>query len=198
MENDQMINSEVVKNLRKNAGWSQEQLAQAAGISLRTIQRVETAGKSSRETKLCLAATFNVDLADLEVKPHVINTTRRSNWVAATLFLLTATVSCIGLYNDVSNPLFFIANLTAISTFIYSVFSWYFASAPTLRADMRTTVNAGFIYLAIFAFFSLLGNLGTAVLMPMLLSLALFCSVFFVINRLVVGKTPDSSPNRGR
>ncbi|WP_425314045.1 hypothetical protein [Shewanella dokdonensis] len=119
---------------------------------MRTIQRVETAGKSSRETKLCLAATFNVDLADLEVKPHVINTTRRSNWVAATLFLLTATVSCIGLYNDVSNPLFFIANLTAISTFIYSVFSWYFASAPTLRADMRTTVNAGFIYLAIFAF----------------------------------------------
>jgi transcriptional regulator with XRE-family HTH domain len=71
MENDQMIDSDIVRTLRKKAGWSQEQLAIASGISLRTIQRVEAEGKSSRETKVCLAATFNVQIDDLELKAQV-------------------------------------------------------------------------------------------------------------------------------
>ena len=58
MEKELMINSTVVKELRKKSGWSQEQLANASGLSLRTIQRVESESKASMETKVCLAATF--------------------------------------------------------------------------------------------------------------------------------------------
>ena len=67
MEKELMINSTVVKELRKKSGWSQEQLANASGLSLRTIQRVESESKASMETKVCLAATFQISLESLNV-----------------------------------------------------------------------------------------------------------------------------------
>ena len=66
MEKDLMINSDAVRLLRKNKGWSQEQLARASGLSLRTIQRVEAEGKASLETKVCLAATLETNLDKLD------------------------------------------------------------------------------------------------------------------------------------
>ncbi len=65
MMNDMSINADQVRSLREARGWSQEQLAEVAGLSLRTIQRVETEGRGSRETKLSLAAAFDVPLGRL-------------------------------------------------------------------------------------------------------------------------------------
>src|SRR5690606_26103427 len=60
----------AIRRFREARNWSQEQLASASGLSLRTIQRVETAGTASRETRVCLAAAFGVDVGALaEVKP---------------------------------------------------------------------------------------------------------------------------------
>lgn len=59
------LSPEKVKYFRKNNGWSQDVLAKAAGLSLRTIQRVEKDGTSSAETQLSLAAVFEVSPADL-------------------------------------------------------------------------------------------------------------------------------------
>jgi len=53
------LSPERVKYFRKDNGWSQELLAKASGLSLRTIQRVEKDGNSSAETQLALAAAFN-------------------------------------------------------------------------------------------------------------------------------------------
>ena len=39
------INAEQVKKLRTERHWSQEQLAAACGVNLRTIQRLENTGK---------------------------------------------------------------------------------------------------------------------------------------------------------
>lgn len=64
---DMSINAEQVRALRESRGWSQEHLAEVAGLSLRTIQRVEAEGKGSRETKLSLAAAFDVPLGRLSV-----------------------------------------------------------------------------------------------------------------------------------
>ncbi|TRW48546.1 helix-turn-helix transcriptional regulator [Aliidiomarina halalkaliphila] len=61
------INAEQVRALRESRGWSQEHLAEVAGLSLRTIQRVEADGRGSRETKLSLAAAFDVPLGRLSV-----------------------------------------------------------------------------------------------------------------------------------
>ena len=57
------INKVSVVALRNSQNWTQEDLADAAGLSVRTIQRVETMGTGSQDTSKALAAAFNVDIA---------------------------------------------------------------------------------------------------------------------------------------
>jgi len=55
----------VIKMLRTERGWSQEQLAEISGVSTRTIQRIERGGKASLESLKCLAAVFETPIPDL-------------------------------------------------------------------------------------------------------------------------------------
>jgi transcriptional regulator with XRE-family HTH domain len=66
MEQVMKISSSIVRRLRNERGWSQEQLAIASGLSLRTIQRVEAEGVASMATKVSLAATYAIDLDQLD------------------------------------------------------------------------------------------------------------------------------------
>jgi len=63
MEQDMKLNPTIIRRLREARHWSQEQLAAAAGLSLRTVQRVETEGAASRETRVCLAAALDTDVS---------------------------------------------------------------------------------------------------------------------------------------
>ncbi|ESP91452.1 helix-turn-helix domain-containing protein [Pseudoalteromonas luteoviolacea] len=49
-----------LKTLRKEKGWSQEVLAKATGLSVRTIQRIEADGKASAESTLALASVYEL------------------------------------------------------------------------------------------------------------------------------------------
>lgn len=53
-----------VKTIRKNRGWSQEQLAENSRLNLRTIQRVENGEPSSIDTRRCLADAFGANDID--------------------------------------------------------------------------------------------------------------------------------------
>lgn len=53
----------IIRKLRLRRGWSQEQLAELAGLSTRTIQRIERGQSCSLETLKSLAAVFEVDIA---------------------------------------------------------------------------------------------------------------------------------------
>lgn len=64
---DVMMNSLQIRKLREARAWSQEHLAAVAGLSLRTIQRVEAEGRASAETRLALAAAFGVEVSALSV-----------------------------------------------------------------------------------------------------------------------------------
>ncbi|MEM7762976.1 MAG: helix-turn-helix domain-containing protein [Pseudomonadota bacterium] len=55
----------IVRKLRLQRGWSQEQLSALSGISVRTIQRVERGAMPSLETAKSLAAVFEVDQQSL-------------------------------------------------------------------------------------------------------------------------------------
>ena len=55
----------IIRALRLEKGWSQEDLAAASGISVRTIQRLENGGRASLETLKCLAAVFESELSEL-------------------------------------------------------------------------------------------------------------------------------------
>lgn len=56
----------LIQKLRLQRGWSQEQLADVSGVSVRTIQRLERGQPGSLETMKALAAVFEIDLDQLQ------------------------------------------------------------------------------------------------------------------------------------
>ena len=60
-----MNSSNQVKQLRLQRAWSQEQLAELAGVSVRTIQRIENGDRPALETLSALAAVFEVNVAEI-------------------------------------------------------------------------------------------------------------------------------------
>lgn len=61
--------AEKIKRWREERLWSQEHLAELAGLGLRTVQRIEKGDPASRDSMMALAAAFNVDAAALAVDP---------------------------------------------------------------------------------------------------------------------------------
>jgi transcriptional regulator with XRE-family HTH domain len=64
----------IVRKLRLRRGWSQEQLAELAGVSIRTVQRAERGGSMSLETVNALAAVFEIDRTTLAPGDTDMNT----------------------------------------------------------------------------------------------------------------------------
>jgi DNA-binding XRE family transcriptional regulator len=96
LDNDMKIASATVRRLRTGRGWSQEQLAIASGLSLRTIQRVEAEGAASMATRVCLAATFDVPLADLGDEPvQAVGAREHPAWHVGGLFVGLAILGCV-------------------------------------------------------------------------------------------------------
>ena len=62
------INSALVLQLRNARSWSQEELATAAGLNLRTIQRIENEASASLQSMKALASVFNIDIKALETR----------------------------------------------------------------------------------------------------------------------------------
>jgi transcriptional regulator with XRE-family HTH domain len=63
-----IINAQLIRNSRAERAWSQEDLAEATGLNLRTIQRIEKSGTASLQSRKSLALAFDLDIADLDHK----------------------------------------------------------------------------------------------------------------------------------
>jgi transcriptional regulator with XRE-family HTH domain len=59
------IDALKIKQLREARGWSQEHLAEVAGLSARTVQRIEAEGNASPESRMALAAALGVEATTL-------------------------------------------------------------------------------------------------------------------------------------
>lgn len=57
-----------IRPLRLEKGWSQEQLATIAGLSTRTVQRIENGEQASLETLTAIAAALGVQVSDLNAQ----------------------------------------------------------------------------------------------------------------------------------
>ena len=68
MEDLVNVDPAIVRKLRESKAWSQDHLADAAGLSVRTIQRVESEGAASAETRMAVASALGVVPADLAPK----------------------------------------------------------------------------------------------------------------------------------
>jgi transcriptional regulator with XRE-family HTH domain len=68
------INRSLILGLRKQRSWSQDELAVASGLNLRTVQRIERSGSASLQSKKALAAAFNIDVSDLDSPEETMTT----------------------------------------------------------------------------------------------------------------------------
>ncbi len=59
----------AIRTLRTRRAWSQDHLAAAAGVSARTIQRIERGRPAAAETAIALAAALEVPVSDLWEPP---------------------------------------------------------------------------------------------------------------------------------
>ncbi len=60
------LNPQLIRQLRSEKGWTQQQLAEICALSLRTIQRIEEHGIASLESSKALAAAFDTETSLLE------------------------------------------------------------------------------------------------------------------------------------
>lgn len=67
----------LIQKLRLRRGWSQEQLAELSGLSVRTIQRLERGQTASIESLKALGAAFEIDFSQL--KEPEMNTTAETS-----------------------------------------------------------------------------------------------------------------------
>jgi len=62
------VDAELILTLREEKSWSQEELAIASGLNLRTIQRIESEATASLQSKKAIASAFELDVRDLDFK----------------------------------------------------------------------------------------------------------------------------------
>jgi transcriptional regulator with XRE-family HTH domain len=84
------INAHLVITLRKRKSWSQEELATAAGLNLRTIQRIESDGVASLQSRKALAAAFDVEVSEFDIQEKRMMRTFEYKTVVYRAALLTS------------------------------------------------------------------------------------------------------------
>ena len=71
----------LIQKLRLQRGWSQQQLADLSGLSVRTVQRIEQGQVASTESLKSLAAVFEIDFSTLQ-EPGMNTTTAPASTAA--------------------------------------------------------------------------------------------------------------------
>ena len=66
--NPDTINLRDIKKMRLERHWSQDQLAEMSGLSIRTVQRIENGENAGLESLKSLAAVFETNIADSDKK----------------------------------------------------------------------------------------------------------------------------------
>lgn len=91
------VNAKLIKTSRTSNNWTQQHLADACDLNIRTIQRVERYGNASSETVSALAAVLELPTEEIIKAVKPINEEMRkpsSAWVER--IVLTMSSAAIG------------------------------------------------------------------------------------------------------
>lgn len=105
MEKRMRINSSVIIELRRQRAWSQQQLADVACVSLRTIQRIESSKKASQESIKAIAAAFDITVNDLLESNAARKPSKKLKLAGAILIFLSVIASLFIIANVNAEPL---------------------------------------------------------------------------------------------
>ena len=112
----------IVRKLRLQRGWSQEQLAQFSGLSVRTIQRIENGGNAGLESLKSLASVFEIDIADSDKHQEIEQIRKEEEYIQNVkgFYKLLA----IALFSLVVPLILAISDSSNWSIFLWMVLSW--------------------------------------------------------------------------
>lgn len=68
---DMIVNSQFIIEQRKSKAWSQQHLADVSGLSLRTVQRIESSNSGAPDSIKAIAMAFSLVPADLMKAPEM-------------------------------------------------------------------------------------------------------------------------------
>lgn len=112
----------LIQKLRLQRGWSQEQLAEASGLSVRTVQRLERGQPASLESLNALAAVFEIDLNRLKEPDMDLP---RSDLKPDEAFALAHVRKVKGFYVHLAQYLIVIPVLAAINLLTHADYLWF-------------------------------------------------------------------------
>jgi transcriptional regulator with XRE-family HTH domain len=69
--NNDTSNLRDIKKMRLERHWTQDQLSEMSGVSIRTIQRIESGENAGLETLKSLGAVFEINIADSDKKQEI-------------------------------------------------------------------------------------------------------------------------------
>ena len=75
------INLRDIKKMRLERHWSQDQLAEMSGLSIRTIQRIENGENAGLESLKSLAAVFEIIITDSDKKQEMEQIRKEEKYV---------------------------------------------------------------------------------------------------------------------
>ena len=78
---DVQVDPNFIRSEREKRAWSQEHLAGAAGIGVRTIQRIEASGVASYESVRAISAAFEIQISAFRVSR--LRLAPLARWLAA-------------------------------------------------------------------------------------------------------------------
>ena len=79
--NSNTTNLRDIKKIRLERHWSQEQLAEMSGLSIRTIQRIENGENAGLESLKSLAAVFETNIEDSNKKEEAEQIRKEEEYV---------------------------------------------------------------------------------------------------------------------
>ena len=112
----------LIQKLRLQRGWSQEQLADLSGLSVRTIQRLERGQTASVESLKALGAAFEIDFSELK-EPDMNSTSSQQTLSQSTLNQTVSTDEALALAHvrKLKDFYFHVAQYTVTIAFLAAV-----------------------------------------------------------------------------
>lgn len=111
----------IVRKLRLQRGWSQDQLARLSGLSTRTIQRIERGHNAGLESWKSLAAVFELDINDLQQEFSMNSDTGISNEEQAALEYVR---DIKGFYTHLATYVFSVGALLIANYAVFPEYIW--------------------------------------------------------------------------
>ena len=112
----------LIQKLRLQRGWSQEQLAELSGLSVRTIQRLERGQTASVESLKSLGAVFETDFSNL--REPVMDSTMRHGVSADEALALARVRGIKSFYVHVAQYCLTVGVLAVANLVLYPRYLW--------------------------------------------------------------------------